>query len=97
MDHCYRYLKYVEIQKDFRGGSRTAAKSKMELFVIIVNDGKLLTIITKCFILNVAAVLDPLLDLKCYLESYENFRLEDLQDNIQDSFPKDFDFTQKLQ
>ena len=43
----------------FRGGSRTAAASKMEHFVIIVNGWKPLTIITKSSILNVAAVLDP--------------------------------------
>ena len=42
-----------------RSGSRTAATSKMELFVIIVNGWKPLTIITKCSILDVAAVLDP--------------------------------------
>ena len=42
-----------------RGGSRTAATSKMERFVIIVNGWKLLTIITKRSILNVAAALDP--------------------------------------
>ena len=40
-------------------GSRTAATSKMEHFVIIVNGWKPLTIITKRSILNVAAVLDP--------------------------------------
>ena len=44
-----------------RGGSRTAASSKMELFVIIVNGFQPLTIITKCSIVDVAAVLDPLL------------------------------------
>ena len=43
----------------YRGGSRTAATSKMECFVIIVNGWKPLTIITKCSILDVAAVLDP--------------------------------------
>ena len=43
----------------FRGGSRTAATSKMECFVIIVNGWKPLTIITKHSILDVAAVLDP--------------------------------------
>ena len=37
----------------------TAATSKMERFVIIVNGWKLLTIITKRSILNVAAALDP--------------------------------------
>ena len=42
-----------------RGGSRTAATSKMEHFVIIVNCFQPLTIITKCSILDVAAVLDP--------------------------------------
>ena len=41
-----------------RGGSRTAATSKMELFEIIVNGWKPLTIITKRSILDVAAVLD---------------------------------------
>ena len=40
-------------------GSRTAARSKMERFVIIVNDLKSLTIITKSSILDLAAVLDP--------------------------------------
>ena len=42
-----------------RGGSRTAATSKMERFVIIVNGWKPLTIITKHSTLDVAAVLDP--------------------------------------
>ena len=43
----------------FRGGSRAAATSKMEHFVIMVNGWKPLTIITKSSILDVAAVLDP--------------------------------------
>ena len=42
-----------------RGRSRAAATSKMERFVIIVNDFQPLTIITKHSILDVAAVLDP--------------------------------------
>ena len=42
-----------------RGGSSTAATSKMERFAIIVNGLKPLTIITKHSILDVAAVLDP--------------------------------------
>ena len=42
-----------------RGGSRTAATSKMEFFVIIVNGFQPLTIIIKRSILDVAAVLDP--------------------------------------
>ena len=48
-----------------RGGSRTATTSKMEHFVIIVNGWKPLTIITKCSILDVAAVLDPPLVIRC--------------------------------
>ena len=47
-----------------RGGSRTAATSKMERFVIIFNGWKPLTIITKRSILDVAAVLDPPLQLE---------------------------------
>ena len=42
-----------------RGGSRAAATSKMQRFVIMVNGGKPLIIITKHSILDVAAVLDP--------------------------------------
>ena len=42
-----------------RGGSRTAATSKVELFVIIVNGFQPLTIITKSSTLDVAAVLYP--------------------------------------
>ena len=46
-----------------RGGSRTAARSKVELFVIIVNGSNPLTIITKSSTLNVEAVLDPSLPI----------------------------------
>ena len=50
-----------------RAGSRTAAGSKMERFVITVNESwKPLTIITKRSILDVAAVLDPPLILKIF-------------------------------
>ena len=49
---------------DIRGGSRAAATSKMERFVIIVNDFQPLTIITKCTILDVAAALYLPLDIK---------------------------------
>ena len=42
-----------------RGGSRTAATSKNEHFVLIVSDFQPLTIIKKCSILDFAAVLDP--------------------------------------
>ena len=50
-----RYIFYI-VCKD---GSMTAKTSKMELFVIIANGFQPLTIITKCSILDVAAVLDP--------------------------------------
>ena len=42
-----------------RDRSKTAATSKVEFFVIIVNGWKPLTIITKSPTLDVAAVLDP--------------------------------------
>ena len=45
-----------------RGGSRTTATSKVQLFVIIFNGCQPLTIVTKSSTLDVAAVLDlPLL------------------------------------
>ena len=47
--------------KNYRGGSWSAATSKMEHFLIIVNGWKPLTIIIKSSILDVAAVLDPFL------------------------------------
>ena len=57
-----------------RGGSRTVATSKMEQFVIIVNDWKPLIIITKGSILDVPAVLDlPLMKSFC-----ENYGLKNL-------------------
>ena len=43
----------------FRGRSSGAATSKMERFVITIKGFQPLTIITKCAILNIAAVLDP--------------------------------------
>ena len=50
--HCFAWI---------RDGFRTAATSRVELFVIIVNGFQPLTIITKSSILHVAAVLDSLL------------------------------------
>ena len=47
------------VSKGGRGGSRVSGASKMERFVIIVNGWNPLTIITKCSILDVAAILDP--------------------------------------
>ena len=57
-----------------RGGSRAAATSKMECFVIviIVNGFQPLTIITKHSILDVAA-LDPLLIVKYYASKFTGF------------------------
>ena len=52
-----------------RGASRAATTSKMERFLIIVNDWKPLTIITKSSILDVAAALDPplgMVELKAF-------------------------------
>ena len=57
----------------YRGGSRTAATSEMERFVIIANGFQPLNIITKLSILDVAAVLDPLLSVllvKNYLQYF---------------------------
>ena len=47
------------VQSNSRGGSRAAATSKMEHFVIIVNSCKPLTIIKKRSVLDVEAALDP--------------------------------------
>ena len=79
----------------FRGGSKTAATSKMERFVIIVISWKPLTIITKRSILNVAAVLDPpllfmeisLLIWKINLAKHDvNFITEKIKFSIQGFF-----------
>ena len=59
-------IKYSIYSINVRGGSRAAATSKMERFVIIVNGWKPLTIITKRSILDVAAVLDPPLNVSPY-------------------------------
>ena len=48
------------------GGSRTTTTSKIEHFVVIVSGFQPLTIITKCSILGIAAVLDPSLPLKLH-------------------------------
>ena len=49
-----------------RGGSRTAATSKMERFVVIVNGFEPFTVITKRSILDVAVLLDPSLGVRSY-------------------------------
>ena len=53
----------ISLLERFRGGSRDAATSKMERFVIIVNGFQSLTIITKRSILDVAASLGPPMSL----------------------------------
>ena len=50
----------------------------MEHFVIIVNDWKLLTIITKSSIFDVAAVLDPL----CILSILHRYPLQQPESNF---------------
>ena len=49
----------IVTERDTTGGSRAAATSKMQRFVIIVNCFQPLTVITKRSILYVAAALDP--------------------------------------
>ena len=64
---CYLYIQYhyfleclqMEQINVSRGGSRAAAASKMERFVIMVNGFQLLTFITKPSNLDVAVTLDP--------------------------------------
>ena len=56
-----------------RDGSRAAATSKMERFVIIVNGFQPLTIITKPSILVVAAALDPPLTTTNCLSVFDHY------------------------
>ena len=62
-EHLWWLLLSLMSESILRGGSRTAATSKMEQIVIIVNRFQPLTIITKCSVLDVAAVLDPPMSL----------------------------------
>ena len=73
-----------------RGGSRTAATSKMERFVIIVNGFEPLTIITKRSILDVAAALDSPLKTTfkkfrpriIHYMDYKNFQNDQYRDEL---------------
>ena len=56
-------MKVLRWNDVLRGKSRAAETSKMERFVIIVSGFRLLTIVTKHSILDVAAALDPPLSL----------------------------------
>ena len=58
-----------------RGGSRTAAASKMEHFVIIVNGFQPLTIITKRSILDFEAGLHPPLET-CHYKNYGKLEIQ---------------------
>ena len=60
---------------NIRSGSRTAATSKVELFVIIVNYWKPLTIITKSSTLDVEAVLDPPLNIIYTMKKWKILRI----------------------
>ena len=66
---------YFKFYTSLRGGSRVAAASKMEGFVIIVQGWKPLTIITKHSILNVAAALDPPLWQMCFVVNFITFSI----------------------
>ena len=57
--HYLFYMTITDTLGSCRGRSRTAATSKVELFVITVNGFQPLTIITKISTLDAAAVLDP--------------------------------------
>lgn len=56
---------YYSQDSSLRGGSRTAATSKIKLSGIIVSGLQSLDNIAKCSILQVAAVLNPLLSFYC--------------------------------
>ena len=71
-----------------RGGSRIAATSKMELLVITVNGFQPLTIITKCSILDVAAVLDPPLNYVVTITQKHSEMFLDTQEHLKNIFSK---------
>ena len=63
----------IYFQDKTSGGSRAAATSKMERFVIIVNGFQPLTVITKRSILDVAAALAPPLKTVGFIHFYTCF------------------------
>ena len=65
----HMHLTHLTTNNSTRGGSRAAAISRMECFVIIVNGFQPLTIITKHSILDVVAALDPPLSTDCEISS----------------------------
>ena len=81
-------IKYFLHYNSIRGGSRTTATSKVELFVIIVNGWKPLIIIPKSSTLDVAAVLNPPLSI-CVLSICK----EDSAKKKRSGIPKVFDIS----
>ena len=81
-------IKYFLYYNSIRGGSRTTATSKVELFVIIVNGWKPLIIIPKSSTLDVAAVLNPPLSI-CVLSICK----EDSAKKKRSGIPKVFDIS----
>ena len=65
-----KVLRTNQLGTSIRGGSETAATSKMQHFVIIVSGWQLFTISTKRSILDVAAVLDPPLSILFWLRKW---------------------------
>ena len=62
MKAVYTTAMIYNVSTERRTRSRAVATSKMEHFVIIVNGFQSLTIISKRFILDIAAALDPPLE-----------------------------------
>ena len=74
-----------------RGGSRAAARSKMERFVIIVNVFQPLTIITKRSILDLAAALDlPLITNVLARQNFPKWGKDELVTKAVSSVPSEF-------
>ena len=73
MSHLNKEIDNIFFVEDlFRGGSRAAATSKMERFVIKVNGFQPLTIISKRSILDVATALDsPLDSVSCQISEID--------------------------
>ena len=75
-----------------RGGSRAAATSKMEHFVIIVNGFQPLTTITKRSIMDVATALDPPLYTKSLVRIHPNNDFKDIKCKMYNSVSQYFIF-----
>ena len=91
---CYYYP--WSLNHSTRGRSRTAATSKMECFVIIVNNRKPLTVITKRSILDLAIVLDPPL-FSCHNKDVKSMYCWKAWINFWQIWAKDPNFHNQLQ